>query len=434
MKGNGENYNSMNQRSILNFQNRYERVFTFLNQCIPVLMGIFIFCQPFPYTTAITNICFYLSVAVVLVLIVFKHIDFTFNTPLTFPFVLFLIWAILSIFWSLNRGNSLHDVWGHLANHILLFFLLINFFNSRKRLAILLWTVVISAAAFSLVGMFYYYVIMGDSIHATRFGHLLSNSVNWSTGLPVNFIGTFTIFAIIVCLHLSYQEFRLYRHVAIITCMIPTLIATILTQSRGTFVALIIAIIIQLFIKAKKILLLFILAVAAILMLFPLQDRMPANSFKDRMKINYFTYEVIKDYPLTGIGFGMQTFVNDIDKNLYMKRLPEKYRPAIVYTPHNLLLDITVRLGLIGLILFLYIIFAFGKICWKTMKYARDEDIKSYAECMAISFIAYFTIGLAEPVFLFSASAVVFYIILAIMTILWRLNENEDALPPFCSG
>jgi hypothetical protein len=79
--------------------------------------------------------------------------------------------------------------------------------------------------------------------------------------------------------------------------------------------------------------------------------------------------------------------------------------------------------------LFLYIIFAFGKICWKTMKYARDKDIKSYAECMAVSFIAYFTIGLAEPVFLFRASAIVFYIILAIMTILWRLNKNEDTLP-----
>ncbi len=347
--------------------------------------------------------------------------------------MLFLLWSFLSIFWALNIENSLHDVWGHLVNHIILFFLLINFFNSRKRLAILSWTVVISAAAFSLVGMFYYYVIIGDSIHATRFGFLLSNSVNWSTELPVNFIGTITVFAIILCLHLSYQEFRLYRHVAIITCMIPTLIATILTQCRGTFVALIIAIIIQLFIKAKKILLLFVLAIAVILMWFPSQDRMIANSFKERLKINYFTYEVIKDYPLTGIGFGMQTFVNDIDKNLYMKRLPEEYRPATVYTPHNLLLDIAVRLGVIGLILFLSIIFAFGKICWKTMKYARDEEIKGYAECMAISFSAYFTIGVAEPVFLFSASAIVFYIILAIMTILWRLNRNEDT-SPFCSG
>jgi O-antigen ligase len=409
------------------------KAFDIIEKSVIVLLVSFIFCIPFPYTTAITNICFYLSLAVVLVLIIFKRIDFTFNTPLTFPLILSLIWAILSIFWSLNRENSLHDVWGHLANHILLFLLLVNFFNSRKRLAILLWTVVISAAAFSLVGMFYYYVVMGDSIHATRFGHFLTNSVNWSTELPVNLVGTITVFAIIVCLHLFYQEFRLYRHVAIIACMIPTLIATILTQCKGTFVALIIAIIIQLFIKAKKILLLFILTIAVILMWFPSQDKMTANSFKERLKINYFTYEVIKDYPLTGIGFGMQTFVNDIDKNMYMKRLPEKYRPAEVYTPHNLLLDITVRLGLIGLILFLYIIFAFGKICRETMKYARDEDIKSYAECMAISFIAYFIIGVAEPVFLFSSSAIVFYIILAIMTILWRLNKKEDTLP-FCSG
>jgi O-antigen ligase len=271
---------------------------------------------------------------------------------------------------------------------------------------------------------------MGDPI-STRFG-LLLKSVNVSTELPVNFIGTITVFAILICLYFFFQEFRLCRRVAIIACMIPSLIATILTQSRGTFIALLIATFILLLIKAKKIIPLFLLAMTGFVMFAPLQSKISISSFYSnsvisRMKINYFTYEVIKDYPITGIGFGMQAFINNIDKNAYMKKIPEEYRPGPdeVYTPHNLLLDITVRLGLIGLILFLYIIFVFGRLCWKTIRYARDEVIREWGRLTVVSFIAYFIIGMAEPLILFRASARVFYIILAMVTILWRLNHEE---------
>ena len=48
-------------------------IFDFLNQSVPVLMGIFIFFNPFPHTTAIKEISFYLSVVIVVILILFKR-------------------------------------------------------------------------------------------------------------------------------------------------------------------------------------------------------------------------------------------------------------------------------------------------------------------------------------------------------------------------
>lgn len=388
-------------------------------------MMLFIFCQPFPRTTAITNISFYLAVFIALILIISKRNDFTFKTPLTVPLMLFLLWSLLSISWSLNMRNSADDLKAHLLNHIILFFLLINFFRSKTRLAVLAWIVVISAAAFSSAGMFYYYVMMDNPMHAVRFGHLLNNSINWSTELPVNFIGTITIFAILICLYFLFQKSSLYRRMAIITCLIPLSFATILTGSKGTIIALLIAATIQLSMKVKKIIVLLLLVIVGIAMLSLLQNRM-TESFTERMKINYFTYEVIRDYPIIGIGFGMETFRDDIDKKIYMARIPEKYRPVEVYTPHSLLLDITVRLGVVGLMLFLYILFTFGRICRKTIKTARDDGIRDFARTTAVLFTAYFIIGLAEPVFLFRASASVFYIILAMMTILWHLNRQEQ--------
>jgi O-antigen ligase len=182
-----------------------------------------------------------------------------------------------------------------------------------------------------------------------------------------------------------------------------------------------------LFIKAKKSALLLLLAVILlIVMTTPLQDKLgrELRSFKERLYINYVTCDVIKDHPLLGIGFGMQTFIYDIGKESYVKKVSKGYRPAAILTPHNWLLDITVRLGLIGLLLFLYILFVFGRMCWETIRHPRDRYIRDWGLSTAAAFVGYFIIGMAEPVFLFRASATVFFIILALITILWHLNQE----------
>jgi O-antigen ligase len=359
-------------------------------------------------------------------LIVSKQGSFTFKTPLAYPLMIFFLWSLLSIFWSLNMENSISDVRKHLLNHIILYFLLINAFHSKWRLSVLAWIVVLSTTAFSVTGIVYYYIISGASIDSVRFGHIL-NSVNVSTELPVNFIGTLTVCAVILCLHLYFQERVVYRRVLTMACLIPVGLATLLTQSRGTFLALVVSLTLLLFIKAKKSALLLLLAVILlIVMTTPLQDKLgrELRSFKERLYINCVTCDVIKDHPLLGIGFGMQTFIYDIGKESYVKKVSKGYRPAAILTPHNWLLDITVRLGLIGLLLFLYILFVFGRMCWETIRHPRDRYIRDWGLSTAAAFVGYFIIGMAEPVFLFRASATVFFIILALITILWHLNQE----------
>ena len=99
-----------------------------LIRSIPFLMGIFIFFNPFPHTTAIKEICYYLSVFVVTILILSKNIDFTFKTPLLLPFGLFILWSFLSIFFALDKKNSIHDFYSHLIRYVILYYILINFF------------------------------------------------------------------------------------------------------------------------------------------------------------------------------------------------------------------------------------------------------------------------------------------------------------------
>ena len=128
------------------------------------MMGIFIFFNPFPHTTAIKEICYYLSVIIVTILILSKKIDFTFKTPLLLPFGLFISWAFLSIFFAIDKENSIHDFYSHLMRYVILYYILINFFNSEKRLIYLSWIIIISSSLFIVGGLFYYCFIL-EEIH-----------------------------------------------------------------------------------------------------------------------------------------------------------------------------------------------------------------------------------------------------------------------------
>jgi hypothetical protein len=151
-----------------NGQNSKEKILNILNQSVPVLMGIFLFFNPFSHTTAIKEICFYLSVFIVLILIWFRKIDFSFKSPLTLPFVLFTIWAFIGLFSALYKMNSIHDFYAYLLKYLAIYYIMTNFFNSAKRLVIMSWIIIVSTIIFSIGGMGYFYLVMGNNISTTR--------------------------------------------------------------------------------------------------------------------------------------------------------------------------------------------------------------------------------------------------------------------------
>jgi len=127
-----------------------------LRRSATILIGSFIFLSPFPRITSIKEICFYAAVFFTFVLALDKKSDLSFKTPLSLPFALFVFWAFIGLFFSLDKGNSLHDFFSHLLKYIMLYFILVNFFDSKKGVVHLSWIVVISASLFSIIGLVYY--------------------------------------------------------------------------------------------------------------------------------------------------------------------------------------------------------------------------------------------------------------------------------------
>jgi O-antigen ligase len=409
----------------LDAQNSKDRLLNILVMSVPILMGMFLFFVPFSHTTAIKELCFYLSVFIVLILICFKKIHFSFKSPLTLPFALFTAWAFIGLFFALYEKNSIHDFYAHLLKYLAIYYILINFFNSYKRLVLLSWIIIISATIFSIGGWGYFYFVLGNNILSKRMTFQETS---------INIIGFVTIFALLLSAHLLPRVNTLYKKILLLISLIVTSTVTVMTVSFGTLIAMICSILV-LFPKNKKIVVLVFLILATMMVIVtlkfkPAKSRLSENVILNKLKIHkriniWYTYfEMIKDYPISGIGFDMNNMWHD--QKLWYKysaRIPSKFQIDIK-NPHNTLISITVRLGLVGLGLFFYILFKFVRMSWITTIYGRDDFIKSWGLCITAAFVAWFIKGIFEPA-LSHVPAIINYTIFAMMTILWELNKGS---------
>ncbi|MDD5722186.1 MAG: O-antigen ligase family protein [Syntrophales bacterium] len=397
-----------------------ERILAVLKLSVPSLMGIFIFFTPIPHTTAIKEICFYLSVFIVFLLLCYKKIDFSFKSPFTLPFVLFTIWAFVGLFFALDKENSIHDFRAHLLRYLCVYYLLINFFNSPNRLRILSWIIIVSAASFSIGGLGYFYLVLGNPI-SERFG--------FSEMMNIDLIGFVTIFAMLLSLHLFRLEESVYYKGTLVVCLLGTSMATYFTMSRGSLVAACIALIAFFCKRSKRLVVLLIsCSLIAVGTVPALKARFSPDLLKEmRIGINLTTLEILKDYPITGIGFGMETYGNKkfIDLGKYNARVDPRYqqRGGLISAPHNSFADVAVRTGIVGFALFLAVYVVFVRLCWSIIRYGKDDYIRDWGVCVMAAFVGVFVQELFADG-MFGPQAIALYTILAMITILCHLNSE----------
>lgn len=402
-----------------------DKYFNALNCLIPILTGIYIFANPQP-ASSINEICYYLACAVLMLLLICRKTDFTLRSPLTLPLVLFSAWAVFGLLFALDFKNSLHDLRKHLLEYLIVFYLLVNYFNSQKRLEIISVIVIASATLFSIGAIIQYYFIEGFPF-SSRLGDTFTGA------MPTDLIGFITIFASILALHLFNKNKTLTYKILFVICFLITVITTILTQSRGSFIGLCVPFIILCFANKKNII--FVLAVVLMVVFMPgMKDRIKQQGFTDvRTKINRLSLEIIKEYPITGIGFSMQTYGNQdlVPLEKYNRHLPTEHRQSsiIVSAPHNMFLDIAIRTGIIGLILFLYILLTAVWLLWRIFKLNKNEYFRSWVIYLFAGFMSFLIQSLFADA-TFGPRAVFFHTILAMITILSCLAQKTTQPSP----
>ena len=359
-------------------------LFAVLNYSIPVFMGIYLFINPLP-VASVNEFCFYLSVSALILLLVFRKTTFTLRTPLTLPFILFFLWAVFGLFFTLDFKNTLHDLRGHFLEYVIVFYLLVNYFNSQKKLEIISWIVIASATIFSIGAVIQYYFIEGFPFDE-RLGFTFKE-------MHTDYIGFITVFAITLAFNRLQNSKSITNTLLSLLCIVILSTVTLLTQSRGTLIGLFASLVILCF-SNRRIIIVVIAVLILVFFLPGLKDRFDHKNIMhdERVKINRLTIEVIKAHPITGIGFGMQIYGNPdlVDLEKLNSHLPAEYRKErIVTAPHNTILDITVRTGIIGLVLFLNILLVSFLLLWKTFKITKSQYFRSWAICLFACFISY---------------------------------------------
>ena len=145
--------------------------------------------------------------------------------------------------------------------------------------------------------------------------------------------------------------------------LIATVTATLLTQTRGAVIALALAMILFGMSNRRGLVLAVLLPVLIASVIFTTaasRERFSMKSMQsnERIGIVLMYWEMIKEHPVKGIGFGMEMLQKKEFIRPYYERVPEADRdPGFHVSPHNFYLDVTVRLGVVGLLLYLGIIF-----------------------------------------------------------------------------
>ncbi len=401
-----------------------DKLFFALNVLIPVLMGIYVFVNPLPLDS-INELCFYLSCAALITLLIFRKTDFTLRSPLTIGLLLFFVWAVLGLFTTLNFSNTLHDLRGYLLEYLIIFYLLVNYYNSRNRVEFLSDLVIASAMVFSIGGLIVFYLIEGNPLSA-RFGDTF-------TKMFTGFMCFTTLFAGTLSLRSVYRPVSMLRQSLYFFCFLVLTMVTMLNKSRGVIISLCVALLIMCLHRKKNIIL---IAVAGIMIVLTpgFIDRISSMGFTQdiRSKMFRLSWEVIKDRPVAGVGYGGEIYRNSNLVNLekYDAGLPEKYQQKkdIVKSTHNTFLDVAIRTGLVGLALFCLIILTAVWMLWDIFRRRKEEFFRSWSICLFACLASIMIINFFADA-LYGAQGIILYVILAMIGILWNLSRKDQAAP-----
>jgi len=364
---------------------------------VPFLVLINIALNPFPHTTAIREVSYYLAVAL-LTFYFFRYRDWSaLKTRLTLPVALFTVWAFVGLFWALDVSASFHDIRSHLLKYIVFFLLLTIFFNSRAKIRLLFWTIIISVVISGFYDMYFFYVV-GKNSFLTRM------CIPYHQ-LPVGPLGFMALFAIALVVHLWRTGDGFWSKYILTVCFGMLFLILFATQMRSLMIA-IPFVIVALIWDNKKLLLAVMLIVIFCLYFFSTQVRSFDNgvSETDRLTINYMSLLLIKEHPIIGIGFSMQTPGNNklINYEALRVQVPKKFKNETVeYTsPHNMWLGLAVRLGLVGLSFFIFIVIVGAKMCFAGIRQHNNRQIRLTGQlclCLLVLFSVY---GLFNEVFM----------------------------------
>ena len=357
-------------------------------------------------------------------LVVFSFIIKTFITgdfslipdPLIMPLLAFALVQIISTITSVSPFLSAQNLIVSLVS-MALYFVIINTIKSKEELDKAIKIFIITAFIMSCYGIMQYYTL-GTTSKAWV-------DVELNPDLKTRVIGTFgnpNVFA-------EYLEHILPASIALIFVYkkwmnkaIAAVLATVmficllLTSSRGAWLGFAAAMIMFTVVKLSKYILLFLVGGILTIPLVPkviIQRISTIGNIKDSSN-EYRTYiwegtiKMIKDFWVTGVGYGYWAF-----KNTFYEY---SIKGTKTWHSHNMYLEIMAEMGIFGLLTFAWFVLSLFKHSIKFILKTKDKYLSYISAGLLAGFLSIMVHGVAEHILYMPKSVIMFWMFAAFIS------------------
>ncbi len=368
---------------------------------------LFVFIIPFAGHATIEAIAILVPFLAWMIKLIYVPNEHFSKTPLNFPIMFWGAAALIASAFSIAPLFSLNAFRSQFLTQIILFFVVANNIRTEKQLRRILYTFAISAFIFSICGIF---------------GYIYGDEKVWIEGRRA--LGTFhscsrsamyCAFVIPPVLMTFFQIRNKWIRTGLIASIGLTGAFLLLTFTRGPWISSFAVLVILLFKKSKKILVIFLTAVAILVLVIfygPASNRidgafnfkgLKGHSFKEyanralssRPTVWERSLHIIRKHPLAGAGYG---------PNIYRKLfLHSEYKLWVALPPkntqnadaHNLYLQILLETGIIGFAAFMYLLATYIKTAYKLYIQIKDPFKKDILFAILLAIIGFLIAGLS---------------------------------------
>lgn len=336
------------------------------------------------------------------------------NVPMLFLFVI----SCVSLINSINYNDSFKGGILRLTQYAFVFFVLLKEIKDKRQINKVIFSICSGIILASIDGM--WQVATGRDFirgYATiiNIGLLRATASFKDSNLLGIYLSAFTP----LVLGLSLYYFRKMKKLAFIFVSIISLSGIILTYSRPTLLAIYIALLFLSIVKQDKkiaVSLIVILLVAPFILPKAVKNwakeveynplRLMCND--DRIAVYRNSIKMIKAHPFVGVG------TNTFMKNYKQYKESPEYRNVVTSDymyAHNIFFHMAAEIGLIGLGIFIWLLYKLFIECRNIYRALNDNYLKMVSLSLSACLIAFLVNGLTESSLYYSRVAIIFWYI-----------------------
>ncbi|MDP3731775.1 MAG: O-antigen ligase family protein, partial [Candidatus Omnitrophota bacterium] len=356
-------------------------------------------------------------------------------TPLNIPLLLLFLMTCLSFINSINYFDTLKGGVFRLIGYILIFFVMVEEIKGPRHIKRIIFAISSGIILASFDGL---WQILTGRDFIRGYAPVINIGLVRATAAfkDSNLLGIYLSAFAPLILGLNPYYFKNKKIVFIFVSLI-SLIGIIITYSRPTLLAIYIALLFLSIVKRDKRIIYFLIMILLIApFILPQSVKNWAKEVEysplrfmcndDRIAVYRNSLNMIKDHPFIGLG------ANTYMKNYKKYREPVEYRNIVTKDymyAHNNFLHMAAEIGLIGLGIFIWLLYELFMESKNIYRNLDDGYLKIVSLSLSACLIAFLVNGLTESSLYYSRVAIIFWYIMGFSLALNKFTlQQKDKL------